>query len=81
MDSTIEVIRAIVCDELEIGPEVVTPEAQLKDIGVDSLAVFDIVFAIEKKLGIKIDNIDANITVFQDLVDMVDRLSREQGKL
>lgn len=80
MNSSAEVISQIICDKFEIEPSKIHPQATLEDIGIDSLDVFDIVFAIEEQLGIKVSNDDVKIAVFQDLVDLIDRLRREQGK-
>lgn len=80
MTTSAEVISQIICDKFEIKPSKIHPQATLEDIGIDSLDVFDVVFAVEEQLGIKVSNDDVKIAVFQDLVDLIDRLRREQGK-
>lgn len=80
MTTTAALLAEIICDKFEIAPEKIQPQATLEDIGIDSLDIFDVVFTAEEKLGIKVPNDDVKISVFQDLVDLIDRLRQEQGK-
>ena len=80
MTSTADILSAIICEKFEIDPAKIQPQATLEDIGIDSLDIFDVVFTAEEKLDIKVSNDDVKIEVFQDLVDLIDRLRREQGR-
>lgn len=80
MTATAELLKKIICDKFEIDPAKITPEATLADIGIDSLDTFDVVFAVEDELDIKIDNDNVTLTNFQDLVDLIDRVRVAQGK-
>lgn len=80
MTSTAALLTEIICDKFEIASDKIHPKATLEEIGIDSLDIFDVVFTAEEKLGIKISNDEVKIEVFQDLVDLIDRVRREQGK-
>ncbi len=55
MSSTFDVVAKVISDTSEIPLEQITPEAHaIDDLGIDSLDFLDIVFALDKKFGIKI---------------------------
>ncbi|WP_415751966.1 acyl carrier protein [Helicobacter pylori] len=50
-----ETIRVVIAEQLEIDVSQVTPEAKfVKDLGVDSLDVVELIMALEEKFGIEI---------------------------
>ncbi|PUD58532.1 acyl carrier protein [Helicobacter pylori] len=50
-----ETIRAVIAEQLEIDVSQVTPEAKfVKDLGVDSLDIVELIMALEEKFGIEI---------------------------
>ena len=50
-----ETIRAVIAEQLEIDVSQVTPEAKLvKDLGVDSLDILELIMALEERFGIEI---------------------------
>lgn len=80
MSTTKELITNIIVEKFQIDPLLLVPQATLDDIGIDSLDIFDVVFAAEEELGIKVPNDDVKIAVFQDLVDLIERVRSEQIK-
>jgi acyl carrier protein len=55
MASTFETVAEVITQTSEIPREKITPEAHaIDDLGIDSLDFLDIVFALDKKFGIKI---------------------------
>lgn len=58
-------VRAIIRDQLEIPEEVTDDKSFTEDLGADSLAIVELVLALEEKFGIKIpdDKVDAIKTV------------------
>ena len=55
MSSTFEIVAEVISDTSEIPRDQITPEAHsIDDLGIDSLDFLDIVFALDKKFGIKI---------------------------
>ncbi len=80
MTTTAELLTRLICEKFEIDPAKITPQATLEDIGIDSLDTFDLVFAVEDELDIKIENDNVKLSNFQDLVDLIDRVRAQQGK-
>ncbi|HEY8118850.1 MAG TPA: acyl carrier protein [Methylophilaceae bacterium] len=78
MDSTLQVLTKIIADKLEVDPSTITPESTLEDLGLDSLDTFDIIFNAEDAFKIKVPNDQVTISTLQDVVDLVDRLIKEQ---
>ena len=55
MSSTFDVVAKVISDTSELPLDKVTPEAHvIDDLGIDSLDFLDIVFALDKKFGVKI---------------------------
>ena len=60
-DETFEKIKQLIADKLEINESKVTMEASFRqDLGADSLDTYELVYAIEEKMGIKIPDEKAN---------------------
>ena len=55
MSSTFDTVADVITETCEIPRESIRPEAHaIDDLGIDSLDFLDIVFALDKKFGIKI---------------------------
>lgn len=80
MTTTTELLTRIITEKFEIDPARLVPEATIEDIGIDSLDIFDVVFAVEEELDIKVPNDDVKIATFQDLVGLIERIRTEQKK-
>ena len=51
--ATIDVIREILSENLSIDPQSITEESTFETLGIDSLDMVELVFALEDKLGIE----------------------------
>lgn len=78
MDSTLQVLTNIIADKLEVDPATISPDSTLEGLGLDSLDTFDIIFNAEDAFKIKVPNDQVTIHTLQDVVDLVDRLVKEQ---
>jgi len=69
-----EKIRAILCDQLELEEDAVTPESNiLEDLGADSLDVVDLVMSLEDEFGIEIpDEEIENVKTVGDICKFVE---------
>ena len=68
-----EEIKAILTEEMEVDPALVTPEAEfVNDLKLNSLEIADFVVLCEEKFGAEIeeDQIHTSLTV-QDLCDYI----------
>ncbi|MDE3009931.1 MAG: acyl carrier protein [Pseudomonadota bacterium] len=70
----------MIIDKFEVTADEVQPQATLETLGLDSLAVFDLIFDIESKFDIKVENDQVQISTVGDVVSLIDRLRKEQGK-
>ena len=69
----IEKINAFLVDDFEVAPELITPEANLKEtLELDSLDYIDLVVVIESNFSFKVKPEDfSNISTFRDFYDYV----------
>ena len=76
---SLETLRQIARETLGVAPERLAVGATLDDVGMDSLAAIDLVFAVENRFGIEIDACDLERTSsLEDLAAIVDKkLERE----
>ncbi|WRB30988.1 acyl carrier protein [Helicobacter pylori] len=50
-------MRAVIAEQLNIDASQVTPEAKfVKDLGVDSLDILELIMALEERFGIEISD-------------------------
>lgn len=80
--TTLEFLREIIARDFSIDPQSLHSEARLEDLAIDSLAVIEIMFAVEEKYGITIphrrpDNPVA-LGTLGDLARYIDQLVSEQ---
>ena len=73
MNETFETVRTMLVAEFQLDPSQVTPTTHLADLGVDSLAALEFVFALEDKFHITVAGTsELRGGVVQDVVDAVD---------
>lgn len=78
MADTLQTLKDIVVEKFEIDPAKITPESTLEDLGLDSLDTFDMIFSAEEAFKIKVPNDQVDIKTMQDVVNLIERLSKEQ---
>lgn len=77
----IEAVHGILTEGFEIEPELLQTGALLRDdLGLDSLDAVDLVVAIEKRFGIRIQEAEARqMRTIDDIYGYVDRLLEARG--
>ncbi len=77
MSEVLDKVVEIVCNQLEISKEGVTPDSSLvEDLGADSLDTVVLVMAFEEEFGIEIPDDEAeNITSIKSAVDWIEKNS------
>lgn len=67
-------------EESSISRDKLNPEATLESLGIASLDVISVLFTLEDKFGVVIEQTDLKfVTTLQDFVDVVMALSERQG--
>lgn len=73
---TLDMIRRLAADTLNIAEEPLLRANTLREAGIDSLAAIDLVFALEAHYGVTIAAGElANVSSLRDLAAIVDRLT------
>ncbi len=68
--STLDIIKEIICEYVEVEPEDIKPEASLRyDLGASSFDLMNIGAAIEEKFKIKITS--SSLTKLKNVGDLV----------
>lgn len=78
--STLERVKDLFIDKLELNEETLTPAATLDSLGLDSLDKIEFMFTIEEEFKIKIPDREVQINTIQDLIDVIDRFVAEQAE-
>ena len=77
--STLEIIQDILAAKFALDRAKLTPEAELSKLGIDSLAVLELLFDIEDRFGLKIkDDMPSSLMTLQDVVLYIDALLRQR---
>tara|TARA_B100000886_G_scaffold41891_1_gene25754 strand:- start:2281 stop:2514 length:234 start_codon:yes stop_codon:yes gene_type:complete len=77
MSKVLDKVVEIVCNQLEISKEDVTPDSSLvEDLGADSLDTVELVMAFEEEFDLEIPDDEAeNITTIKSAVDWIEKNS------
>lgn len=78
MSDVQQVLTTLIADKLEIDPSMIQLESNLKELGLDSLDLFDLIFSAEEAFKIKVPTNFGEINTLQDVVAMVEKLINKQ---
>ena len=85
MATTFEVLQTIITEtfdqDLTTNITTITPESTLAELNIESLEMFDLIFAVEDAFDISVPNDQLKIETVQDIVNLVDRLCVKLGKI
>lgn len=76
-------IHKIIKEDYPEIQEKITPKTKFKDVKIDSLVLVMIVFKLEKKHNVTIDDnklLDLQTKTVQDLINEIERLDSEKNK-
>lgn len=80
--TTLQSVQAILKANFDLAPEVLQPEANLEDLAIDSLALTELMFAVEDEFKITVPSelvaLQSQMKTVGDLVAFVDKLIDEQ---
>jgi acyl carrier protein len=75
---TLQRIKKIVHEKIDIEEDMLTPDATLEGLGLDSLDKVELMFSLEEEFKIKIPDREVTIVTIQDVVNVIDKLAAEQ---
>jgi acyl carrier protein len=77
-DAILEKISGIIAEQLDVEVEAVQPEKSFTDdLGADSLAIVELVLALEEEFGIKIP--DDKVDSIKTVGDAVEYIKQNRG--
>ena len=83
--TTLESVQAILKANFNLSSVVVQPEARLEDLAIESLAVIEVMFAVEDEFKVTVPSepaaLQEQMKTVGDLVAYIDRLVAEQRPL
>lgn len=77
--NTYDRLVRILADEHKLAVETLSPEARLDELGIDSLAVMELLFKVEEEFDIRVPNDQVALLTIQDLVSYVNDLVAQQA--
>jgi acyl carrier protein len=77
-DSTFQRLQRILSKEFEVATDVVTPTARLDSLGIDSLAVIEVIFRLEDEFKISFPQDPGELSTIGALVSAIDQLVAQQ---
>ena len=78
MATTLERIKKLFLENLDLPEERLQPQATIESIGLDSLDKIEFLFALEKEFDVKIPDREVQLITIQDIVTVIERLVAEQ---
>ena len=79
MPSTFDRLCAILTRQNKLLPERLTPDAQLEDLGIDSLGTIELLWNVEDEFSIKLPPEPVDLHTLGDVVGYIDQLVAAQG--
>jgi acyl carrier protein len=76
--NTFQRIKKIVLEKIDIQEDMLTPDATLEGLGLDSLDKVELMFSLEEEFKIKIPDREVATITIRDMVNAVDKLAAEQ---
>jgi acyl carrier protein len=84
MSTTFHLLQKMLAKKHSLPLERITPESTLDSLGLDSLDLIETLFDAEEEFHIRIPQDlgnDTNISTVKDIVDIIDRLTKQQASL
>ncbi len=79
MTTTFENLRAILVRDYKLDPKLLTLDAELEALGIDSLGVAELLFNVEDQFGITLSPDAVVLLTLGDVVRFIDDLIAEQS--
>jgi acyl carrier protein len=73
-DGTFERLKRILANDFEVATDIITPTARLDSLGIDSLAVIEVIFQLEDEFKISFPQDPGELSTIGSLVSAIDEL-------
>ncbi len=78
MTTTFETMKRIIVKDYELPPERLTPDTPLADIELDSLAITELIFALEDEFNVTAKTNGQGMQTLGDIAAYIDQLIAER---
>jgi acyl carrier protein len=78
-EEILERLRRVVPEKVDVAPELLQPDAQLVDIGIDSFSLIELVFVAEEEFRVKIPFEGLKVKTVGDVIEVIERRIRESA--
>jgi acyl carrier protein len=78
MTTTFETMKRIIVKDYELAPERLTPETPLADVELDSLAITELIFALEDEFKVTAKTNGQGMQTLGDIAAYIDQLIAER---
>ena len=78
MTTTFETMKRIIVKDYELAPERLTPDTPLADIELDSLAITELIFALEDEFNVTAKTNGQGMQTLGDIAAYIDQLIAER---
>lgn len=74
-----EFLADVLSEKYDVAKEVISPEATLTELGLDSLTVVELLFDVEDEFGIEVPEERATFQTLAEAAALVDELVQAKG--
>ena len=78
MTTTFETMKRIIAKDYELAPERLMPDTPLADIELDSLAITELIFALEDEFNVTAKTNGQGMQTLGDIATYIDQLVAER---
>ncbi len=77
--SPYEFLAQVLSEKYDVSSDVISPEATLTELGLDSLTVVELLFDVEDEFGIEVPEERATFQTLAEAAALVDELVQAKG--
>ena len=72
-------IAKVLSEKYDVDPEVISPEATMTELGLDSLTIVELLFDVEDEFEIEVPEERASFETIAEAAALVDELTQAKG--
>jgi len=74
LDEVKQILTDLIADKIDVDRSTIKPDSNLKELGLDSLDTFDLIFSAEDYFKIKVPSDQIKIETLEDVSALLHRL-------